>query len=130
MPRATLTIGGAGLVTCCASTSRALPVKGLAHITGGGLLDNVPRILGESLAAELDSRAWPRPELFGWLQREGNVADAEMHRVFNCGIGMVVVVAPERADQALTLLRDAGENAWPIGTICRGTAGQAKTLVT
>lgn len=108
---------------------RALPVKGMAHITGGGLLDNVPRILGESLAAELDSAAWRRPKLFDWLQREGNVADSEMHRVFNCGIGMVAVVAQEHEEQALKLLREAGETAWAIGRIRRRDAGQPQTIV-
>jgi phosphoribosylformylglycinamidine cyclo-ligase len=108
---------------------RALPVKGLAHITGGGLLDNVPRILGESLVATLDSTAWTRPRLFDWLQREGRVADAEMHRVFNCGIGMVVVVAQEHEDQALKLLREAGETAWTIGMVCRRGADQPQTIV-
>ncbi len=99
---------------------RALPVKGLAHITGGGLLENVPRILGESLKAVMRRASWPRPPLFDWLQREGSVTDAEMHRVFNCGIGMVAVVAPEHADAALGMLADAGETAYPIGEIGKG----------
>ncbi len=107
----------------------ALPVKGLAHITGGGLLDNVPRILGESLLATLDSSAWMRPKLFDWLQQEGQVADAEMHRVFNCGIGMVVVVAPTHEAQALQLLRAAGETAWSIGRISRREPDQLQTIV-
>ncbi len=107
----------------------ALPVKGLAHITGGGLLDNVPRILGESLAARLDSRAWTRPKLFDWLQEQGRVTDAEMHRVFNCGIGMVVVVDRSHEVQALERLRESGETAWTIGAITRREAGQAQTLV-
>ena len=107
----------------------ALPVKGLAHITGGGLLDNVPRILGESLTATLDSKAWTRPKLFDWLQEQGQVADAEMHRVFNCGIGMVVVVSQAHEEQALRMLREAGETAWSIGMICRRGADQAQTIV-
>ncbi len=106
-----------------------VPVKGLAHITGGGLLDNVPRILGDDLVATIDRSAWPRPMLFDWLQREGGVAEEEMHRVFNCGIGMVVVVAPEHEDQTLGLLREAGETAWPVGLICRRGSGQAQTIV-
>ena len=109
---------------------KALPVKGLAHITGGGLLDNVPRILDASLMAALDSAAWQRPKLFDWLQREGQVADAEMHRVFNCGIGMVIVVSPAHEAQALTLLREAGETASRIGVIRRREAHQAQTVVT
>jgi phosphoribosylformylglycinamidine cyclo-ligase len=107
----------------------ALPVKGLAHITGGGLLDNVPRILGASLTATLDSKAWTRPKLFDWLQEQGQVADAEMHRVFNCGIGMVVVVSQAHEEQALRMLREAGETAWSIGMICRRGADQAQTIV-
>ena len=107
----------------------ALPVKGLAHITGGGLLDNVPRILKESLVATLDSTAWTRPKLFDWLQREGQVADGEMHRVFNCGIGMVVVVAQTHEEQALKMLQEAGETAWSIGMICRRGPDQAQTIV-
>ena len=106
-----------------------LPLKGLAHITGGGLLDNVPRILGESLVATLDSGAWTRPKLFDWLQQEGQVVDAEMHRVFNCGIGMVVVVARTYEAQALQLLRAAGETAWSIGRISRRGPDQLQTIV-
>src|SRR6185295_8626428 len=71
-----------------------VPVKGLAHITGGGLTGNVPRILPKKTRAVIRKASWPQPEVFGWLQRAGNVAEDEMHRVFNCGIGMVVVVAP------------------------------------
>jgi phosphoribosylformylglycinamidine cyclo-ligase len=108
---------------------RALPVKGLAHITGGGLVENVPRVLPENLAAVLEARAWPRPPLFDWLQREGNVADAEMHRVFNCGIGMVLIVAPEHADAALQQLRESGEASYRIGVIQPRHPGEAQTRV-
>jgi phosphoribosylformylglycinamidine cyclo-ligase len=108
---------------------QSLPVKGLAHITGGGLLDNIPRILQPSLTAVLDRDAWPLPPLFQWLRREGNVADGEMHRVFNCGIGMVVVVAPEHERQAVELLGAAGEQVFRIGRIEASKPGQAQTLV-
>jgi len=108
---------------------RALPVKGMAHITGGGLLDNVPRILGEDLMAVLEKSAWQRPPLFDWLQREGGVAEEEMHRVFNCGIGMVVVVAPEHESQATALLKEAGETVWSIGKIAARSGQQAQTIV-
>ena len=91
---------------------QALPVKGMAHITGGGLVENIPRILRRASTAVLDRKRWPLPPLFQWLQREGNVADAEMHRVFNCGIGMVVVVAPEHERQAVELLSAAGEQVY------------------
>ena len=111
---------------------QALPpkaVKGLAHITGGGLVDNVPRILQPGLTAVLDSRSWPLPPLFQWLQREGNIADAEMHRVFNCGIGMVVVVAPEHERQATEVLVAAGEQVYTVGRIQASEPEQAQTVV-
>jgi phosphoribosylformylglycinamidine cyclo-ligase len=101
---------------------QTLNIKGLAHITGGGLLENVPRILPESTAAELDRNAWPRPPLFSWLQEAGGVADQEMFRVFNCGIGMAVVVAETDAQRALDSLNRAGETAYRIGQI-RSRAG-------
>ena len=84
---------------------RAVPIKGLAHITGGGLVENVPRVLPANVKAVLTKNAWPRPQLFEWLQRNGNVAEAEMHRVFNCGIGMVAIVAGEDAGRAKKSIR-------------------------
>lgn len=104
-------------------------VKGLAHITGGGLVDNVPRVLPDHLTAELDRQTWTWSPLFQWLQRAGNVADDEMHRVFNCGIGMVVVVAAADAERALAELRAAGETASVIGQIRARKDGEAQTLV-
>jgi phosphoribosylformylglycinamidine cyclo-ligase len=97
-----------------------LPVHGLAHITGGGLTDNIPRVLRENLSVRLDRRTWPRDPVFDWLARSGNLDDAEMHRTFNCGIGMVVIVAPGDADAALSLLRQRGEQAWLIGDVRPG----------
>ena len=108
---------------------RALPVKGMAHITGGGLTGNVPRILPAHVRAEIVQAAWPRPQLFEWLQREGGVAESEMHRVFNCGIGMVVVVARECVQQATQILRDAGEPALVIGSIKARREDEAPTTV-
>lgn len=107
----------------------ALPVKGMAHITGGGLLENIPRVLPENLTALIDKDSWDMPPLFSWMQQEGNVAEKEMHRTFNCGIGMVVIVAREHADQAMRLLRDAGETVWQIGRVEARAEGQAQTLV-
>jgi phosphoribosylformylglycinamidine cyclo-ligase len=92
-------------------------VKGMAHITGGGLVENIPRVLPNKLQARLDRKRWPRPGIFDWLQHEGKVSDAEMHRVFNCGIGMVVVIAAADAKRALAVLQDAGERAQQIGEI-------------
>jgi phosphoribosylformylglycinamidine cyclo-ligase len=106
-----------------------MTIKGLAHITGGGLVDNVPRVLGEGLTAELKRDAWPRTPLFAWLQEQGGVSDEEMHRVFNCGVGMVAVVDKRDADRACSLLRDAGETVWRIGWVRRRRAGEAQTVV-
>jgi phosphoribosylformylglycinamidine cyclo-ligase len=98
---------------------RSIAVKGLAHITGGGLLENVPRILPARLAARIERAAWNLPHLFQWLKQEGGIADAELYRVFNCGIGMVAVVGAAEAGAALNALRAAGESAWRIGRVVR-----------
>jgi phosphoribosylformylglycinamidine cyclo-ligase len=98
----------------------ALPVKGMAHITGGGLTGNVPRMLPRGTRAVIEGRAWPRPALFDWLQREGGVVEGEMHRVFNCGIGMVIALSADDAGRAQTLLGEAGETVFEIGRIERG----------
>ena len=111
------------------SLMAAMPVKGLAHITGGGLVENVPRILGDTLQARLHRDAWVQPPLFGWLQQHGGVTDAEMHRVFNCGIGMAIVVSAGQADAALAHLRAQGETVWKIGEIAARGAGEAATVV-
>jgi len=95
----------------------SVPVKGLAHITGGGLVGNVPRILPRGTRALIDASSWPRPPLFKWLQQQGNVAEEEMHRVFNCGIGMVAVVAAAEAKRAAAKLRAAGETVYEIGKV-------------
>ena len=92
-------------------------VKAMAHITGGGLTGNVPRVLPRGTKAVIQKSAWRRPELFQWLQREGGVAEDEMHRVFNCGIGMVLVVAAEDVARATECLRAAGETVFVIGRV-------------
>lgn len=92
-------------------------IKGMAHITGGGLTENVPRVLPDGLQAVLESDKWQRPPLFQWLQQAGNVADDEMHRVFNCGIGMVVIVAASDAAQTAEILRAQGETVYQMGHI-------------
>ena len=104
-------------------------VKGMAHITGGGLLENVPRVLPENTVAELDKSAWPRPKLFDWLQAEGKVAENEMHRVFNCGIGLVLIVSSAQADAAMAVLSAAGEQVWRIGTIRDRQGSESQTSV-
>ena len=107
----------------------SLEVKGMAHITGGGLVENVPRVLGKDLTAVLDSATWKMPPLFTWLQQQGSVADAEMHRVFNCGIGMVVIVSRENAAVALAQLTAAGEQVSQIGEIRARVGDEAQTQV-
>ena len=97
----------------------SVPLKGLAHITGGGITGNVPRMLPEGTRAAIRKGSWSRPKLFDWLQQKGNVAEDEMHRVFNCGIGMVVIVDRARAAAAVKLLRAAGETVWRIGRIVK-----------
>jgi phosphoribosylformylglycinamidine cyclo-ligase len=109
--------------------TRDLPVKGMAHITGGGLTENVPRVLPGHVQAVLDPSRWTRPSIFGWLQQNGNVAETEMHRVFNCGIGMVVIVAPGHADRATLLLNAAGEHVYRIGEIIERDDGAPATIV-
>jgi phosphoribosylformylglycinamidine cyclo-ligase len=104
-------------------------VKGMAHITGGGIVENVPRMLAENLVARLERKAWPMPPLFSWLQREGGVADDEMFRVFNCGIGMVLVVAPADAERAARVLEHEGETVWRIGVVDQRRGDEPQTIV-
>jgi phosphoribosylformylglycinamidine cyclo-ligase len=103
--------------------SRTLAVKGYAHITGGGLTDNIPRVLPDGLEVVLQRRNWARDPVFDWLATAGRIAPAEMYRTFNCGIGMVVVVAPADVDAALASLRASGETASVIGAVAGGTRG-------
>ncbi|NNM60995.1 MAG: phosphoribosylformylglycinamidine cyclo-ligase [Steroidobacteraceae bacterium] len=102
---------------------RQVPVHAMAHVTGGGLVENLPRVLPEGMEIVLDRAAWPRDPLFDWLQSQGNVEESEMLRVFNCGIGMTVHVAAEDADRALASLRAAGEAATLIGEVRLGGRG-------
>ncbi|MCS2610166.1 phosphoribosylformylglycinamidine cyclo-ligase [Halomonas dongshanensis] len=103
------------------------PVHALSHITGGGLLENIPRVLPDDLAAVIDIDSWQRPAVFDWLKQAGNVDETEMHRVLNCGIGMVVVVPTETADQAQAHLEAQGERVHRIGHIAK-RAGDAVVL--
>ena len=104
-------------------------IKGLAHITGGGLLDNVPRILQPGLQARLHSSAWTLPPLFDWLKTEGGIESQEMYRVFNCGIGMVIVVPASEANAVAEDLRQAGETVYALGEIAECGDGDAQTVV-
>ena len=106
-----------------------IDVHGMVHITGGGLVENIPRVLQPNLTAVLHKDSWTLPPLFQWLQKHGGVADDEMHRVFNCGIGMTVIVSAANADQAEAELKRLGETVYRIGEIRERAEGQAQTLV-
>lgn len=98
-------------------------VKAMAHITGGGLLENIPRVLPTDAVARINLDSWKRPAVFNWLQELGNVNETEMYRVLNCGVGMIVCVGSEEAARALKVLEDAGEQPWIIGSIERADEG-------
>ena len=102
---------------------RVMPVHALAHITGGGLSENIPRSLRAGLEVVLERRAWPRQPVFEWLARTGAIEEAQMHRTFNCGIGMIAIVEPQRADEAVRVLAEHGEHAQLLGEVRRGDRG-------
>ena len=105
-------------------------IKGMAHITGGGISENLPRVLPQNCTAHVDAKSWEMPKLFQWLQKEGNIAAAEMYRTFNCGIGMIVVVAPEAADALAAFLRDQGETVYRLGEIRERQGDEHQTQIT
>jgi phosphoribosylformylglycinamidine cyclo-ligase len=106
-----------------------MPVKGMAHITGGGITENIPRVLPEGLTAEIQASGWELPPLFQWLQAQGNIVPSEMYKTFNCGIGMAIIMAKEDAAAAKALLEAAGETVFEIGHIRIQNAGEAPTIV-
>jgi phosphoribosylformylglycinamidine cyclo-ligase len=106
-----------------------LTIKGMAHITGGGITENVPRVLPENVVADIDASSWQMPRLFRWLQEQGNVAEQEMYRTFNCGIGMVVIVDKNDAEKAIVQLKAAGESVMRIGTISERSGTEHQTQV-
>jgi phosphoribosylformylglycinamidine cyclo-ligase len=108
---------------------RRVAVKGIAHITGGGLIENVPRVLPPRAVAAIEAGSWDMPPLFHWLRRKGGVPDEEMYRVFNCGVGMVLVVDAADAARAQALLARAGETVWRIGTIRRRRGTEAQIAI-
>ncbi len=106
-----------------------MPVHGMVHITGGGLVENIPRVLQPNLTAVLKRDSWSMPPLFTWLQQHGGVADEEMHRVFNCGIGMTVIVSKDNADAAEAELKRLGETVYRIGAIRERQGDEHQTIV-
>jgi phosphoribosylformylglycinamidine cyclo-ligase len=116
-------------VKACRAALKTGGVKAYAHITGGGLIDNIPRVLPDALAAELDARRWPLPPVFRWLAETAPIARPEMARTFNCGIGMIAVVAPEAVAPVTAALELAGERVMPIGRIVKRPAGNEGTVL-
>lgn len=104
-------------------------VRAMAHITGGGLLDNIPRVLPEGSQAVINVASWQRPAVFDWLQQQGNVDEHEMHRVLNCGVGMVICVAQDQVETVLANLRSSGEAPWVIGQIAAATEGAERVAL-
>ncbi|HQO15375.1 MAG TPA: phosphoribosylformylglycinamidine cyclo-ligase [Methylotenera sp.] len=107
----------------------ALPVKGMAHITGGGITENIPRVLPAGLTAEISATSWQLPPLFQWLQAQGNIVPSELYKTFNCGIGMAIVLDKAHVAQAKALLETAGETVFEIGKIRAQAEGEAPTVV-
>ncbi len=106
-------------VQSCLAANRAGSLKALAHITGGGLIENLPRVLPPAVAAEIDAASWPLPAVFRWLQAAAGLGAQELARTFNCGIGMIAVVAPDQVGTAERILREMGETVWRIGRVRR-----------
>jgi phosphoribosylformylglycinamidine cyclo-ligase len=104
-------------------------VHAIAHITGGGLVENLPRVLPPHTLAQIEAKAWARPPIFEWLQTQGQVSNAEMYRTFNCGIGMVICLPPTAVDNCLKLLAAANETAWQIGVIQTSASAQPQVLL-
>jgi len=116
-------------VRACLAARDAGGVHAFAHITGGGLMENLPRVLPDaSLAIELDRTAWPRPAVFEWIAQAGDVDAHEMHRTFNCGIGMTILVAPDRVDAVVETLAELGETVFTIGSVVRRAANVPVTI--
>ncbi|KAJ3192012.1 hypothetical protein HDU67_005652, partial [Dinochytrium kinnereticum] len=105
-------------------------VKALCHITGGGFTDNIPRCLPKDLGVDVDASAWKLPEVFGWMKKIGGIADEELARTFNCGIGMVLVVAEENVDTVVeAIVKEGGARAVKMGVVTRPEAGAEKVRV-
>ena len=106
------------------SLNKSHPIHAISHITGGGLLENIPRVLPKNLAAKLDSNSWETPEIFNWIQDQGKIDTNEMYRVLNCGVGMIVIVPKESLDDSIKLLNSNGEDSWLIGEIVSSDVNQ------
>lgn len=104
-------------------------VQAIAHLTGGGFWENIPRVLPAQTKAVIDEQSWQWPAIFNWLQQQGNISRHEMYRTFNCGVGMIIAVAEQDVDTALALLNQSGEQAWVIGRIEQAQAGEEQVVI-
>ncbi|MFT4929041.1 MAG: phosphoribosylformylglycinamidine cyclo-ligase, partial [Phenylobacterium sp.] len=104
-------------------------VHALSHITGGGFWENIPRVLPDNSKAIVDGTSWQWPQVFNWIQDNGNISTHEMYRTFNCGVGMILVVAKEDLAQSLDILQQAGESAWHIGAIETAADGEEQVVI-
>ncbi len=104
-------------------------IRSLCHITGGGMLDNLPRVLPAKTEARIDACTWEWPTVFSWLQHQGGISRQEMYRVFNCGVGMVATLAPQNVERALSVLQSAGETAWQLGEVAAGSAERPRVRI-
>lgn len=108
---------------------KQVDVHALSHITGGGFWENIPRVLPKNTQAVINQDSWQWPEVFDWLQQKGHVETYEMYRTFNCGVGMILAVAPADLEQSLAILKEAGENAWHIGEIKDAAEGENQVII-
>ena len=106
----------------------SVDVHAIAHLTGGGFWENIPRVLPDNTQAVIDESSWQWPAVFNWLQDAGNVSRHEMYRTFNCGVGMVIALAADQADKAIALMNEKGENAWKIGYI-KATDSEQRVVI-
>ncbi|WP_340614924.1 phosphoribosylformylglycinamidine cyclo-ligase [Xenorhabdus thailandensis] len=107
-----------------------IDVHAIAHLTGGGFWENIPRVLPENMQARINANSWQWPAIFTWLQQAGNVSEHEMYRTFNCGVGMIIALPQSQAEQAIAYLTASGENAWQIGTITELNADEQPVVIT
>jgi phosphoribosylformylglycinamidine cyclo-ligase len=110
------------------SLLETVKVNAISHITGGGFWENIPRVLPDNMQANIDKSSWQWPEIFTWLQEQGNVTEHEMYRTFNCGVGLMIALPQDQVDSALQILQDAGEAAWVIGSIAEKSGSESVVM--
>ena len=103
-------------------------VNAISHITGGGFWENIPRVLPDNMQANIDKSSWQWPEIFTWLQEQGNVTEHEMYRTFNCGVGLMIALPQDQVANALQILQNAGEAAWVIGNIAEKSGSESVVM--